>query len=56
MSYGVFRLFIEFLRNDNRGQLVGKISPSQFWSILLVVAGIGMIFVLNYFYKKEEKT
>ena len=56
ISYGVFRFFIEFLRNDNRGQLVGKISPSQFWSILLVAAGIGMIFVLNYFYKKEEKT
>ena len=55
IAYGTFRFFIEYLRNDDRGAFVGKISPSQFWSILLVVAGVVMIFVINYFFKNESK-
>lgn len=54
ISYGIFRFFIEFLRDDERGEFVGNISPSQFWSILFVAAGVIMIFVLNYFYSKES--
>ena len=30
----------EFLRGDDRGQLFGSISSSQFWSLLMVIAGV----------------
>lgn len=52
--YGIFRFLIEFLRGDDRGSLVGGISPSQFWSILMVVAGVGVYFLMNYFMKKRK--
>lgn len=48
IGYGVFRFLIEFVRNDDRGQLVAGISPSQFWSILMIGLGIGLIFLMNY--------
>jgi phosphatidylglycerol:prolipoprotein diacylglycerol transferase len=54
IAYGVFRFFIEYLRDDARGELVGGITPSQFWSILMVVFGVIMIFVLEYFFKKAK--
>lgn len=43
ISYGIFRFLIEYMRGDHRGELVTGISPSQFWSILMVVAGVGLI-------------
>lgn len=43
ISYGVFRFFIEFLRGDDRGSIYISLSPSQFWSIILVAFGIGLI-------------
>ncbi len=55
IAYGIFRFLIEYLRDDDRGELVGKISPSQFWSLGMVVAGIGMIFVIEYFFRKNKK-
>lgn len=55
ISYGVFRFFIEFVRNDERGSFVGNMSPSQFWSILLVVAGIALIFLTNKVIFKKNK-
>ena len=42
-AYAVFRFCIEFLRSDERGQLTGGISPSQFWSIVLFIAGAFVI-------------
>ena len=54
ISYGVFRFFIEYLRDDTRGELIGNISPSQFWSLVMVVIGIGLIFFINYLYEKES--
>lgn len=54
ICYGIFRFFIEYLRGDDRGELVGIISPSQFWSLLMVVIGIALYFALRAFYKKEE--
>ena len=56
ISYGIFRFFIEFLRDDDRGELVGMISPSQFWSILMVVAGVVLIFLMKYWQKNDIKT
>ena len=54
--YGIFRFIIEFFRYDDRGQFLGtSISPSQFWSILMVVLGIALFFLFNYFWKKEKK-
>lgn len=55
IAYGIFRFLIEYLRADSRGELLPGISPSQFWSILMVVAGVGVYFMLNYFYKKRDK-
>ena len=53
IAYGIFRFCIEFLRDDDRGELFAGISPSQFWSILMVVAGVGVYFLVNWLYKKN---
>ena len=43
-AYALFRFLIEFLRDDDRGSLVGNaLSPSQFWAIALFLAGIALI-------------
>ena len=55
IAYGIFRFFIEYLRADSRGELLPGISPSQFWSIMMVVAGVGVYFLLSYFFKKRDK-
>ena len=54
ISYGVFRFLIEYLRGDERGELVGFISPSQFLSIFMVLGGVALIFLFRYFYKKDN--
>lgn len=54
IAYGIFRFVIEFWRDDERGELIGSISPSQFWSIVMVVLGIGLIFVMEYLGKKRR--
>lgn len=55
IAYGIFRFLLEFLRGDHRGELLGVISPSQFWSICMVVIGVGAIFLMNRFVKRREK-
>ena len=53
ITYGIFRFFIDYLRADDRGQLVAGISPSQFWSIGMVLIGIALWILLDkLFYKK----
>jgi len=48
ISYGIFRFLIEFLRGDDRGQIFGGlISPSQFWSIIMIIAGVATIFLFE---------
>lgn len=48
IAYGIGRYIIEFFRGDERGAfLFGVISPSQFWSILMVITGIVLIILLN---------
>ena len=56
IAYGVFRFLIEYVRGDDRGELVGFVSPSQFWSILMVVAGVAIIFVMNRILNKAEQS
>lgn len=40
ISYGVFRFFIEFIRGDDRGSFIPGLTPSQFWSICLLIGGL----------------
>ena len=40
--YGIGRFVVEFFRNDARGA-VGALSTSQFISIFIVAAGIGLV-------------
>lgn len=47
ISYGAFRFLIEFLRGDHRGELLGFLSPSQFWSILMIGIGVGLFFPMK---------
>ena len=54
IAYGVFRFAIEFLRGDERGELVGFVTPSQFWALLMILLGVGLIFPMRYWYKKAE--
>jgi phosphatidylglycerol:prolipoprotein diacylglycerol transferase len=53
--YGIFRFIIEFFRADERGTLVGAISPSQFWSIAMVVLSVVIFFILKWAFDKAEK-
>ena len=53
IAYGVWRFFIEFARDDDRGASgVGALSPSQFTAIFMVLAGIAFIFLYRYVLKK----
>lgn len=53
ISYGVFRFLIEYLRGDDRGQLIPGVSPSQFWAILLFIGGL--IYLGITLYLKHQK-
>ena len=53
VCYGIFRFSLEYLRGDHRGELVDGISPSQFWSILMVVIGVGVYFLLDWLFQKR---
>jgi phosphatidylglycerol:prolipoprotein diacylglycerol transferase len=57
MSYGAWRFGIEFIRGDHRGSLIGSLSPSQFWSILLFASGLIYLgcLLLKHRKPKEEK-
>lgn len=54
-AYGIFRFFIEYLRNDNRGEFVAGMSPSQFWSIIFVVISVGAYFLIEYCDKRSKQ-
>ena len=59
VSYGIWRFVIEFFRADFRGNFIGGISPSQFWSIIMVLAGVAFFFIYRKFdnrFFKEETT
>lgn len=52
VSYGVWRFIIEYFRDDYRGELIPGLTPSQFWSIIMVIGGIALFFIYRYFDKK----
>ncbi|MBE6131689.1 MAG: prolipoprotein diacylglyceryl transferase [Erysipelotrichaceae bacterium] len=54
ISYGIFRIFIEMLRGDDRGASpFGFLTPSQFMSIIMIAGGILIFFLRKRVLKKE---
>lgn len=51
--YSIGRFFLEFLRNDPRGN-VNTLSTSQFISLFILVAGVGTILLCGYLGKKRS--
>ena len=48
-----FKFIIEFFRADSeRGEFIPGLTPSQFWSILMVIGGVVFFFLYRYFDKK----
>lgn len=54
LAYGIFRFIIEFYRGDERG-VAFALSPSQIWSILLVVGAIPLFFYLKKLFSKQNE-
>ena len=54
VSYGIWRFVIEYFRDDYRGGFIPGISPSQFWSIIMVVGGFVIFYLYRYFDNKIE--
>lgn len=52
VAYGIWRFVLEFFRDDDRGALILGLQPSQFWSILMVLAGVGYFFLQYYVLRK----
>ena len=56
IAYGVWRFGIEFVRGDFRGEFIGNtLSPSQFWSIAMVLIGVGYVFIQKYLFSRFMK-
>lgn len=53
VCYGIFRFLIEYVRGDDRGELVSAVSPSQFWSIFMVLIGVALYFGIRFFVDKK---
>lgn len=53
-SYGVWRFFIEILRGDDRGSFVPGLTPSQFWSIIMVVGAVPVYFLIKYLLRERN--
>ena len=59
VSYGIWRFVIEYFRDDYRGNFIPGLSPSQFWSIIMVISGVVIFFLYRKFdsrFVKEEVT
>ena len=59
VSYGIWRFVIEYFRADYRGDFIPGLSPSQFWSIIMVLLGVAIFFIYRKFdplFNKEEVT
>ena len=55
LAYGAWRFGIEYVRGDHRGELLPGLSPSQFWSLLLMVGGAVYLGILIYREVKKSK-
>ena len=55
--YGVWRFFIEYLRNDYRGTtFVSALTPSQLTAVFMIVGGVALMFLFSFFLKKRKDT
>lgn len=54
-AYGLFRYLIEFIRGDERGALIPGMSPSQFWSILLMAVAVPLAIMTYFMFKKRSR-
>ncbi|MCM1438187.1 MAG: prolipoprotein diacylglyceryl transferase [Roseburia sp.] len=55
IGYGVWRFVIEYARDDPRGSFIPGVTPSQLWSIVIVILGIAYIFLHKYWLSRFEK-
>lgn len=57
LSYSVFRFFLEFIRNDNRGSVLGQstLTPSQSIAIFTVIAIIFLVAINSLLAKKNSR-
>ena len=60
ITYGFWRIFIEFFRTDARGAMVLGLAPSQWQSLIFIVGGVALIifYILRkipLWYKVEKK-
>ena len=53
-AYGVFRFCLEFVRGDHRGEFLFGITPSQFWSLLMIPASVVVYFLLKRAFAKAD--
>ena len=56
VGYGLWRFFIEYLRIDDRGVLIPGLTPSQWISIGLILAGVVIAGVKIYKIIKTKKS
>ena len=55
-AYGIWRFFLEFLRDDYRGEFIPGLTPSQFWSIFMVLGAVPVYFLIKYLLKIRNKS
>lgn len=53
-AYGVWRFLIEFLRDDDRGAFIPGLTPSQFWSIIMIIGAVPVYFLIRYLLKTRN--
>lgn len=54
IAYGVWRFCMEYLRDDPRGATgIPFLTPSQLTSLIMVIAGIALVFVYRYVIKRQ---
>lgn len=54
-AYGIFRYHIEFIRGDDRGAFFLSLSPSQWFSIVAILASIILFIILFKKYYLDKK-
>jgi len=55
LGYGLFRYFVEFIRGDERGAFIPGMSPSQFWSVILIAVSVPLAVVMYFMFKKRNR-
>lgn len=48
ISYGAWRIFIEFFRTDKRGAFILGLAPSQWQSVVFIAGGVALILIYHF--------